>query len=148
MKLETLQHEKFAALKSGDKMRTNIITDIIGNVKRAAIDKNCRDNIPESMVDEVLLKYQKMVQEQIDTCPAGRVEALAEYKRQMEIVAEFAPTLIAGEEEIRCLIFDVVNGEVEFSKANKSKIMKIIVPVLKGKADMSVVNTVIGKLLQ
>ena len=148
MKLETLQHEKFAALKSGDKMRTNIITDIIGNVKRAAIDKNCRDNIPESMVDEVLLKYQKMVQEQIDTCPAGRVEALAEYKRQMEIVAEFAPILIADEEEIRRLILDVVNGEVEFSKANRGKIMKIIVPVLKGKADMSVVNTVIGKLLQ
>ena len=148
MKLETLQHEKFAALKSGDKMRTNIIADIIGNVKRAAIDKNCRDNITESMVDEVLLKYQKMVQEQIDTCPAGRVEALAEYKRQMEIVAEFAPILIADEEEIRCLILDVVNGEVEFSKANRGKIMKIIVPVLKGKADMSVVNTVIGKLLQ
>ena len=129
-------------------MRTNIIADIIGNVKRAAIDKNCRDNITESMVDEVLLKYQKMVQEQIDTCPAGRVEALAEYKRQMEIVAEFAPILIADEEEIRCLILDVVNGEVEFSKANRGKIMKIIVPVLKGKADMSVVNTVIGKLLQ
>lgn len=148
MKLEKLQHEKFAALKSGDKMRTNIITDIIGNVKRAAIDKNCRDNIPESMVDEVLLKYQKMVQEQIDTCPAGRVEALAEYKRQMEIVAEFAPTLIADEEEIRRLILDVVNGEVEFSKANRGKIMKIVAPALKGKVDMSVVNTVIGKLLQ
>ena len=148
MTLGKLQNEMIASLKSGDKMRTNIITDIIGNVKRAAIDKNCRDNIPESMVDEVLLKYQKMVQEQIDTCPAGRVEALAEYKRQMEIVAEFAPILIADEEEIRCLILDVVNGEVEFSKANRGKIMKIIVPILKGKADMSVVNTVIGKLLQ
>ena len=148
MTLEKLQHEKFAALKSGDKMRTNIITDIIGNVKRAAIDKNCRDNIPESMVDEVLLKYQKMVQEQIDTCPSDRVEALAEYKRQMAIVVEFAPTLVTDEEEIRLLVLDAVNSEVEFSKANRGKIMKIVAPVLKGKADMSVVNTVIGKLLQ
>ena len=89
-----------------------------------------------------------MVQEQIDTCPADRTETLEEYKAQMAVVAEFAPTLITDETEIRYLILDVVNNEMEFSKANRGKIMKIVAPVLKGKADMGIVNKVLGGMLQ
>jgi uncharacterized protein YqeY len=37
---------------------------------------------------------------------------------------------------------------MEFSKANRGKIMKVIAPVLKGKADMGVVNKVLGGMLQ
>jgi uncharacterized protein YqeY len=65
----------------------------------------------------------------------------------MAVVAEFAPTLVTDETEIRYLILDIVNNEMEFSKTNRGKIMKIIAPVMKGKADMSVVNKVLGGML-
>jgi uncharacterized protein YqeY len=42
---------------------------------------------------------------------------------------------------------DAVNGEIEFTKNNKGKIMKIIAPIFKGKADMKIVNQVIGEML-
>ena len=88
-----------------------------------------------------------MVQEQIDTCPADRTETLEEYKTQMAIVAEFAPTLITDETEIRYLILDIVNNEHEFSKSNRGVLMKILSPVIKGKADMSVVNKILGVII-
>jgi uncharacterized protein YqeY len=66
----------------------------------------------------------------------------------MTIVAEFAPTLITDETEIRYLILDVVNNEMEFSKSNRGKIMKVIAPVLRGKVDMGIVNKVLGGMLQ
>lgn len=148
MKLETLQNEMITAMKSGNRLRKSVLSSMIDAVKKASMTNNGRVEITEQLVDEVLLKYKKMVQEQIDTCPADRTETLEEYKAQMAIVAEFAPSLITDETEIRYLILDIVNNEMEFSKANRGKIMKVIAPVLKGKVDMGVVNKVLGGMLQ
>jgi uncharacterized protein YqeY len=91
-----------------------------------------------------------MVQEMIDTCPANRTETMDEYKAQMAIVSEFAPTLITDETEIRYLILDIINinNDVELAKSNRGYIMKIVAPVLKGKADMGVVSKVLGGMLK
>lgn len=148
MTLETLQSEMIQAMKNKDKTRKSVLSGIVDAVKKASMTNNGRVEITEKLVDEVLLKYKKMVQEQIDTCPADRTETLEEYKAQMAIVAEFAPTLITDETVIRYLILDIVNNEHEFSKSNRGILMKIIAPVLKGKVDMSVVNKVLGGMLQ
>lgn len=147
MTLEKLQSEMIQALKNGDKFRKQVIADLVGSVKTAAINKNCRDNITEALVDEVLLKCKKTAQEMIDTCPADRIETLAEYVKQFDIIDEFAPKLMTDDEEIRNLILDAINGEIEMTKANRGKVMKIIAPVFKGKADMSVVSKVVGDML-
>ena len=148
MTLEKLQNEMVKALKNGDKFRKQVLSELVGSVKKVAIDKKCKDNVPENVVDETLLKFKKTVQEMIDTCPAERVETLENYKKQMEIVAEFAPILITNEDEIHNLILDIINNEMTFTKANRGKIMKVIAPVLKGKVDMGVVNRVLGGMLQ
>lgn len=149
MTIETLQSEMIAAMKNKDTTRKMVLSGIIGAIKKAAIDKNCRDNITESLVDEVLLKYKKMTQEMIDTCPVDRVDTLEEYKQQMAIVAEFAPSLITDEEEITNLIKDYADGaKISLCKENRGTIMKILSRNLKGKADMSIVNKVVGGLLQ
>jgi uncharacterized protein YqeY len=148
MTLEKLQSEMIQAMKNQNKLRKSVIAGMVDAVKKASMTNSGRVEITEKLVDEVLLKYKKMVQEQIDTCPADRVETLKEYNAQMEIVSEFAPTLITDENEIKLMILDVVNNEYGFSKDNRGKIMKIIAPVLKGKVDMSIVNKVLGGMLQ
>ena len=148
MTLEKLQSEMIQAMKNKDKLRKSVLSGMIDAVKKASMTNKGRVDITEQLVDEVLLKYKKLVEEQIATCPTSRTETLAEYKAQMEVVVEFAPTLITDETEIRYLILDIVNNEMEFSKANRGKIMKVIAPVLKGKVDMSIVNKVLGGMLQ
>ena len=150
MTLEKLQNEMIAAMKSGDKLRKSVLSGIVDAVKKASMTNKGRVEITEKLVDEILLKYKKMVQEQIDTCPVDRTETLNEYKAQMTVVSEFAPTLITDETEIKYLILDIVNinNDVELTKANRGYIMKIIAPVLNGKADMSVVNKVLSGMLQ
>ena len=147
MTLDKLQSEMIQAMKNGDKFRKNVISNLIGDVKKVAIDKRCKDNIKEELVDEVLLKCKKTAQEMIDTCPADRVETLAEYVKQFDIIDEFAPKLMTDEDEIRRVIIDIVNGEMALIKANRGKVMKMISPVFKGKADMSVVSRVVGDML-
>lgn len=148
MILEKLQSEMVQAMKNKDKLRKSVLSGLVDTVKKASMTNNGRVEITEQLVDDVLLKYKKMVQEQIDTCPADRTETLEEYKAQMAVVAEFAPTLITDETEIHNLILDIVNNEMEFTKANRGKIMKVIAPILKGKVDMSIVNQVLGGMLQ
>lgn len=149
MTLEKLQQEMITAMKSGDKFRKNVISTTIAQIKNAAIDKGCRDNIPESLVNEVLLKAKKTAQEMIDTCPESRQDLLKDYKKQMEIVCEFAPTLITDEAEIKMLIEDYADGaKISLVKENRGTIMKILSRNLKGRVDMSIVNKVLGGMLQ
>lgn len=148
MTLEKLQSEMVAALKSGDKFRKGVISDIVGNIKTAAINKNCRDNITEALVDEVLLKCKKTAQEMIETCPAERVETLAEYKKQLEIINEFAPRLITDPIAIKVLVADYAKeANIELVKSNRGAIMKLLAANLKGKADMALVSKVVGDML-
>jgi uncharacterized protein YqeY len=149
MTLEKLQSEMIQAMKNKDKFRKQVISELIAAVKKAAIDKNCRDNITEAMIDEVLLKCKKTAQEMVDTCPADRVEMLEEYKAQMVIISEFAPVLLTDE----AVILEMITGalaenSIEPLKKNKGAVMKTVMPMFKGKADMAVVNKVIGELLQ
>ena len=148
MTLEKLQSEMVQAMKNGDKFRKGVLADIVCNIKTAAINKNCRDNITEELVDEVLLKCKKTAQEMIDTCPTDRVETLSEYVKQLDIVNEFAPTLITDEAQIRTIIALYTSDEgIDLIKANRGKVMKLASTNLKGKADMSVVSKVVGDIL-
>lgn len=149
MTLEILQSEMVQALKDGNKLRKQVLSELVGAVKKAAIDKKCRDDIPETLVDETLLKYKKVVQEQIDTCPADRPQMLENYKDQMKIVAEFAPMLMTNEAEIKEAVTKLINeAGLKFTKSNRGAIMKVVAANLKGKADMSIVSKVVGEILK
>lgn len=146
MTLEKLQDAMVSAWKTGDKFRKGVISDLIAQIKKAAIDKGCRDNITETFVDEVLLKSKKIAQEMIDTCPGDRVETMEEYRKQFDIVDEFAPKLIDDEVTIG-LILDEIFEDIEPVPQNRGKVMKIIATNYKGKLDMKVVNKILGEIL-
>ena len=69
MDIKTLQKDMIVAMKARDKARKESISALIQAVKKVAIDEGCRDDIPEEMVNKVILKELKTVKEQIDSCP-------------------------------------------------------------------------------
>ena len=140
MTLEILQKEMIAAMKAKNKVRKDTISSIVSAVKKAAIDNKCKDNITEELVNTVILKEQKTMQEMIDTCPADRTDLLTEYKEKMTIITEFAPKLLTDPDEIKTFIEET---GIELIKANRGQIMK----TLKGKADMKIANGVVGGML-
>jgi len=149
MTLEKLQSEMIQAMKNGNKFRKGVITDLIASVKKAAIDKNCRDNITEEMVNEVLLKCKKTTQEMIDTCPADRTEKMAEYNEQLKIINEFAPQLIIDPTVIEGMILNCMKEVgLEVDKTNRGVIMKLVSVHLRGKVDMKIVSKVVGEMLR
>ena len=98
MTLEKLQKDMIAAMKARDKERKDSISSLVSAVKKVGIDNGCRDNIPEDIVDSVILKEIKSVKEQIDTCPADRTDLLEQYKARYDVFNEYAPKLMSAEE--------------------------------------------------
>ena len=143
MKLDDLQKAMIAAMKAKDKPRKDSISALVSAVKKAGIDNGCRDDIPEDMVTQVILKELKTVKEQIDTCPADRTELLEEYKARYAVMNEFAPKLLSAEEVREILTTKF--AEVLATK-NKGMIMKTVMGELKGKADGKVINQVVAEL--
>lgn len=145
MKLETLQKDMIAAMKAKDKARKDSISSLIGAIKKVAIDEKVRDDIPEELVDRVILKEMKSVKEQIDTCPAERTELLSEYKARFEVFNEYAPKMLSAD-EVKAIILAKFADVV--ATKNKGMIMKNVMGELKGKADGKLINQIVAELCQ
>lgn len=145
MELAILQKDMIAAMKAKDKPRKEAVSTLVSAVKKAGIDAGCREDIPASMVDQVILKEMKTAKEQLDTCPADRTELKAEYQFRYDVISSYAPKLMSAEEVKACL--EKKFAEV-LSTKNKGMIMKTVMAELKGKADGKVINQVVGELCE
>lgn len=141
MKFETLHSDMVAAMKAHDKERKAVISTLIADVKKAAIDAGTRDDISEELVDQVILKSLKTAKEQLDTCPSERAELKAEYQYNFDVISEYAPKMMS-EHEIRRFLSENF-AEIVATK-NKGQIMKAVMPALKGKADGKLINAVVA----
>lgn len=143
MTLEKLQKDMIVAMKARDKERKDSISSLVSAVKKVGIDNGCRDNIPEDIVDSVILKEIKSVKEQIDTCPADRTDLLEQYKARYDVFNEYAPKLLS-EDEVRDILTTKFADVI--ATKNKGQIMKAVMAELKGKADGKVINQVVAEL--
>ena len=143
MTFETLHNDMVAAMKAHDKARKGVISTLIADVKKAAIDSGTRDDIPEALVDQVILKSKKTAKEQLDTCPDERAELKAEYQYAYDVICEYAPKMMT-DDEIRAFL--AANFADLMATKNKGQIMKAVMPALKGKADGKAINLIVAEM--
>ena len=140
MTLEMLQNQMNAAMKAGDKPRKELLSTLIDASRKAAITPKGRVEITSEIIDTVILKEKKTIQEMIDTCPKERQDLLDKYELNMAIISLYAPKIISDPTEIIAIVND---SGIEPIKANRGKIMSLF----KGKADMKVVNQIVATML-
>lgn len=145
MQFTTLQKDMMQAMKDRNKVKKDALSTLVSATKKLAIDNGCRENIPDEMTDQAILKEIKSVKEQIDTCPASRAELLEEYKARLAVFEEYAPKMLSAEEVEKVIkekFSDVIAG------GNKGMVMKAVMAELKGKADGKVINETVAKLMK
>lgn len=148
MTLEMLQSAKIAATKARDTETKRVLSDMIDTCQKAAITPKGRIELTEQLVDETLIKYQKTVQEMIDTCPTSYPEKLHQYQEDMKIVKMYAPQLLTDKAKIETRVREIAEtAGIDLVKSNRGALMKAISAKLKGRADMKVVSSVVGDLL-
>ena len=148
-KYETLKADMTKALKDGDKERRLTLADIVATIDKTATAGKTRVEITDALVDEVLIKYKKTIQEMVDGCPADRTKLKAEYENKLAITLEYAPKVVDDPFEVETLILNFAcENNLVLTKSNKGAIMKMIMPFLKqNNCDMKVANGILNKVI-
>lgn len=146
-KVDEVRSAMFAAMKSGDKPRKEALSMLLSVLKNATIDK--RSDLTEDEANAVVLKEIKQTNETIETTPASRTDIIEECRFRISVYEEFAPKMMT-EEEIKAVIQSVLDSLsiTVPSPKDKGKIMKVLMPQVKGKADGKVVNNVLASLMK
>lgn len=145
-KIDEVRSAMVAAMKARDKDRKDSLSALLSALKNKAIDK--RADLTEEEENQVILKEIKQTQETLELTPPDRTDIIEECKSRIAVLQEFAPHMM-DEAEIRAVAAEVLAGlgiETPIAK-DKGKIMKELMPRVKGKADGKLVNEVIASLL-
>ena len=146
-KVDQVRAAMVEAMKAKDKDRKDSLSMLLSALKNAEIDK--RSPLTEDEANAVVKKELKQTKETMDTAPADRTDIIEEARKRMEVYQEFAPEDLTPEQ-----IADVIKGvlaqlEIEAPTAkDKGKIMKVLMPLVKGKADGKVVNEVLAGMMK
>ena len=146
-KIEEVRAQMVAAMKNKDKERKETLSMLLAALKNKAIDK--RADLTEAEENEVIKKEIKQTQETMDLAPADREDIKEECAKRLAVLKEFAPEEMS-EEQIRAEINEVLKnlGITEPTGKDKGKIMKELMPRVKGRADGALVNRLVGEALK
>jgi hypothetical protein len=142
-KIDTVRAAMMQAMKDKNKERKDALSLLLAALKSKQIDK--RADLTEEEENAVIFREIKQAQETVDTTPADRTQIVEEAKLRIQVYSEFVPKLM-DEEEIRKVITEVLAElQIEAPTAkDKGRIMKTLMPRVKGKADSGLVNQVLS----
>ena len=142
---EKLMNDLVNAMKTKDKETLAVLRRLKGAIQLEEI--NNKHELTDSEFISVLSKQIKMRKESIlEFTKAGREDLLNQTKNEIEILSKYMPEQLKEEEVLKIIdeVFLVVKPE---SNKDMGKVMGLITPKLKGKADMSFVSKIIRERL-
>ena len=145
-KIDEVRSAMMAAMKAKDKERKDALSALLTALKNKAIDK--RADLTEEEETQVILKEIKQLKETIEMTPADRTDILTECNSRLAVLEEYAPKMM-DEEEIKAVVSEVLTslGLDAPTAKEKGKIMKELMPKVKGKADGKLVSEVVASFL-
>ena len=134
------------AMKAKDKETKDTLSMLLAALKNKAIDK--REDLTEEEEVQVVLREIKQTKESLEMTPADRTELIEEFKKRIVVLEQFAPKMMDAD-EIKAIIAGVLAdlGIETPTGKDKGKIMKELMPKVKGKADGKLVNEIVGSLI-
>ena len=140
-KIDVVRAAMVEAMKAKDKERKDSLSMLLSALKNAQIDKR-EAPLTEDEENAIVKKEIKQVKETIDTAPADRADIIEEAKKRL------AADMI--EDQIRETIEKVLAelGIEAPTAKDKGKIMKSLMPLVKGKADGKIVNEILAGFMK
>ena len=132
-KVDVVRAEMVKAMKAHDKARKDALSMLLSALKNATIDNT------------VIRKEIKQTQETMETTPLDRVEIIEQCRLRIAVYEEFVPKMMDAD-QINAVI-DTVLSELEITvptAKDKGRIMKVLMPKVKGKADGKLVNELLA----
>ena len=143
--VETLDKEIFEAMKAKDSVRLATLRGVKGAMKLQSIDH--KKEINDELLIDVVSKEIKTRNESIKEFEkGGRQDLIDKTETEIKILSKYLPEQLS-EEEIVNIINQVFDEVKPSGIKDMGKVMGIVTPKVKGKADMSVVSALIRNKL-
>lgn len=148
-KIDEVRAAMVEAMKAKDKPRKDALSMLLSALKNFEIDKKDHTPITEDEANTIVKKEIKQNQETHDLAPEDRTDIREEAAYRITVYKEFAPEDM-GEEQIKEIIESVLKelGIETPTGADKGRIMKVLMPKVKGKADGKAVNEVLASMMK
>ena len=142
---EQLRDALIEAMKSGQDLRKTTVRMALASIKNAEIE--ARGEIKDDLVLNLLQKEVKARQETIDAAKqAKRPDLIKKAEEEIVVLGEFLPQPLSAE-ELRSLIQEAIDESGATSMAEIGKVMGVLMPKIRGKADGKEANQIVRELL-
>ena len=144
-KIDAVRQAMVDAMKNKDKERKETLSMLLAALKNKEIDK--REPLTEAEENEVVKKEMKQTKETMELAPADREDIKEQCRKRLDVLKEFAPEEMSAR-QIKEEIEDVMAtlGITELTGKDKGRLMKELMPRVKGKADGALVNKIVGEM--
>ena len=143
---DKVRSEMVAAMKNKEKDRKDALSMLLSALKNKAIDK--REDLTEAEEFEVVKKEIKQTKETMELAPADREDIKEACEKRLAVYQEFAPEEMSKEAvlaEVKAVLAALAIDAP--SMKGKGKVMKELMPRVKGRADGGMVNKIVGEVL-
>jgi uncharacterized protein YqeY len=138
--IERLQDDVKAALKAGERERVRALRLVVSELQKAA---------KEGGADEVAV-LQRERKRRLEAAEAyrdgGRADQAAAEEREAEIISAYMPAQVS-DEELGAIVGDAVAESGASSPKELGKVMSLVMPKVKGRADGQRVSAVVREKL-
>ncbi len=146
----SLKEQLFADLKTAMKEKDTLKKDTVQLI-RSGILQYEKDNKVELDDEGVLDIISKQLKSRRDSLPdyvkSGREDLIEKLNKEIEILLSYLPEQLS-EDEIQKIVEEAIAATGAASVKEMGKVMGIVNPKLKGRADMKVVGALVKKMLQ
>lgn len=133
------------AMKSHNKLRKDVITLIRSAIKQREVDE--RIELTDEDILTIISKQLKEKKSSIEDFKKGNREDLVKQTEdEMEILLEYLPKQLS-QEDLKEIVKDAIDKENISSMKDIGKLMKAVMPQVKGRADGNAVNKIARELL-
>ncbi|HKN19274.1 MAG TPA: GatB/YqeY domain-containing protein [Dissulfurispiraceae bacterium] len=142
---QRLDAELKEALKSRNELKLSVLRMLKASLKNKEIEK--MGPLSDAETISVLSSMAKQRRDSIEQfAAAGRLDLAEKETRELEIVLSYLPAQLSHEELDR-IIYSAISECNASSPGDMGKVMKVVAPLTKGRADGKVVNQRVKELL-
>ena len=143
---EQLTADMKEAMKNKEKERLAVIRMVRGAIRQQEIDG--QKELGEEDVIAVISKEVKMRRDSIEEFQKGGREDLVEKTQaEIDVLLPYLPAQLS-EDEVRELVKTAVEQTGASTPKDMGKVMGVLMPKVKGRADGKMVNTIVKSFLQ
>jgi len=144
---ERLTEDMKHAMKEKEvgKLRLSVIRMVRANIKNVEIDR--KQELSEDEVLDVLAKEVKMRRDSLEEFKKGnRPDLVAALEQEIVILMNYLPEQLS-ETEVRTLVASAVAESHAVSPKEMGKVMAVLMPKVKGRADGKLISTIVREML-